>query len=104
MYCTNGSIGRANRVGSESLAGDGKWGHADLAGNVFEGTLDWYAAYPLPCMDCAALDATNATERVLRGDGFFNEDVSLLRSDYRLTHHTPSIRSSGYGLRCARTP
>jgi formylglycine-generating enzyme required for sulfatase activity len=31
--------GAANRVGSESPKGDGKYGQADLAGNVWEWTL-----------------------------------------------------------------
>src|SRR6185503_5212427 len=30
-------------VGSRSPQGDGKWGQADLAGNVWEWTLDWGA-------------------------------------------------------------
>lgn len=34
---------------------DGKWGHADLAGNVFEWTLDGYAEYVNPCSDCVNL-------------------------------------------------
>jgi len=105
MYCTNGITGGTNRVGAESPAGDGKWGHSDLAGNVFEWTLDWYVtAYPLPCMDCAALDTSDPMGRVLRGGGFFNEDVSLLRSDYRGIHHSPITRISSYGVRCARAP
>jgi sulfatase modifying factor 1 len=103
LYCAGGSAGGANRVGSESPVGDGKWGHADLAGNVFEWTLDyWYADYAVSCVDCAAL--APGAERVLRGGGFFNEFVSYLRSDYRDNHHGPGTHSSSYGMRCARTP
>jgi formylglycine-generating enzyme required for sulfatase activity len=47
-----------NRVGSESPAGDGKWGQADLTGNVFEWTLDWPTSRPRRCERCAA--ATSA--------------------------------------------
>jgi formylglycine-generating enzyme required for sulfatase activity len=101
-YCTNGSIGGTRPAGREPL-GDGKWGHSDLAGNVFEWMLDWYTAYPVPCMDCAALATPDPAQRVLRGGGFFNEDVSILRSNYRLSHG-PSVRSTTYGVRCARTP
>lgn len=102
LYCTDGSVGGTDPVGSESPAGDGKWGHADLAGNVLEWTLDWYTDYAASCEDCAAL--TPGSERVLRGGGFFNEDVSFLRSDYRLNHHGPGTHSTSYGMRCARTP
>lgn len=101
MYCTNGSTGGTTLVGADSPAGDGPWGHADLAGNVFEWTLDLFTAYPVPCMDCAALNAPAATERVLRGGGFFNEDVAVLRAGYRLMHG-PGVRSASYGVRCAR--
>jgi formylglycine-generating enzyme len=33
--------------------GNGKWGHADLAGGVYEWTLDRGPAQPKPCTDCA---------------------------------------------------
>jgi formylglycine-generating enzyme required for sulfatase activity len=45
--------GWTNPVGSKSPAGDGKWGHADLAGGVYEWTLDRGPAQPKPCTDCA---------------------------------------------------
>ena len=41
-------------VGSKSPQGDGKWGHADLAGNLWEWTFDyWQTPYQNPCIDCA---------------------------------------------------
>ena len=103
-YCANGGAGGPNPVGAESPAGDGRWGHADLAGNVWEWTLDWYAAYQEPCEDCASLLEVPPGERVLRGGGFFNEDVGLLRASYRLVHHGPAVRVASYGMRCARRP
>jgi formylglycine-generating enzyme required for sulfatase activity len=104
MYCANGTVGGSNRVGFESPLGDGRWGHADLAGNVWEWTLDWFGPYDASCADCAQLVPAVPAERVLRGGGFFNEDVGLLRSAYRDVHHNPGARVTSYGLRCARRP
>jgi formylglycine-generating enzyme required for sulfatase activity len=88
-----------NRVGSESPTGDGKWGHADLTGNVFEWTLDWMAGYGTPCTDCA--DLTQTAMRTLRGGDFGNAAVNL-RTAYRGSSGTPTTRDSGVGIRCAR--
>ena len=87
-------------VGSVS-AGNGKYAQADLAGNVREWTLDWYAPYSNPCTNCA--DITAALTRTVRGGGFFNNLASDLVSSGRLDPY-PTGRGSGYGSRCARTP
>jgi formylglycine-generating enzyme required for sulfatase activity len=90
-----------NKVGSESPLGDGKWGQADLAGNVFEWNLDWYAmSYPTTCDDCANL--TKAEYKVIRGGGFEGASACLLNS-LRETS-VPDGRSSSIGVRCARPP
>ncbi len=39
-------VGDTTAVGRYSLAGDSPYGVADMAGNVFEWTADWYEAYP----------------------------------------------------------
>ena len=100
MYCVNEPVGAVSQVGRESSRGAGKWQHADLAGNVYEWTLDWYrASYPVPCDDCANL--TLATDRVLRG-GSFDLDASSLRAAFRY-YLVSSGRDYNVGFRCARS-
>ena len=88
-------------VGSESPAGDGKWGQADLAGNLFEWTLDWDSAYPNPCVDCADLTAVSHTGKVMRGGS------SLLNASLAAAARGQSVPADHYtdmGVRCARAP
>ena len=89
-----------NKVGSESPMGDGRWGHSDMAGNVFEWVLDWSSTYPASCDDCANL--TPAQYRVIRGGAFDGSSACLLNS-LRETS-VPDGRSPSTGLRCARPP
>jgi formylglycine-generating enzyme required for sulfatase activity len=86
-------------VGS-TPAGNGKWGHADLAGNVYEWTLDWYGTYPVS----ASTDYANisiGSERVLRGD-FWASFLAYLRAAYR-GYQKPDSHDNGIGARCARS-
>jgi formylglycine-generating enzyme required for sulfatase activity len=87
-------------VGTRSPKGDGKWGHADLSGNVAEPVLDWFGSYPVPCTDCAQLVAPAGMTRVLRGGSYSNASSSVLAS-YRGSL-APSGRGAGFGIRCAR--
>jgi len=87
-------------VGSRSPKGDGKWGHVDLAGNVWEWTLDWLGSLPVPCSNCANLTA--ASNRVVRG-GSYGSAASEFVSSYRGSF-TPSSRRRDSGPRCVRTP
>jgi sulfatase modifying factor 1 len=100
-FCVNGTTGGTDQVGHTSPMGDGKWGHSDLAGNVWEWALDWYTeTYPIPCNDCANLDIPY--QRVIRG-GSFNSSPPNLRAGHR-DYFPPDMRYDFIGVRCARTP
>jgi formylglycine-generating enzyme required for sulfatase activity len=85
-------------VGSKP-EGNGLWGQSDLGGNVWEWTLDWYAPYATPCMDCANL--TTASNRVIRG-GSFESSAASSRAVYRDVGFPPTTRGRNIGFRCAR--
>ncbi|WP_437998655.1 SUMF1/EgtB/PvdO family nonheme iron enzyme [Sorangium sp. So ce185] len=79
--------------------GDGRWGQADLAGNMWEWALDWHANYPEEeCEDCANMAA--ASGRVVRGGAFIN-DASYLLTYYRIKDD-PANSGNDAGVRCAR--
>jgi formylglycine-generating enzyme required for sulfatase activity len=114
--CNYGSVGDAGGclgvthvapVGS-ALMGAGKWGQLDLAGDVWEWDLDWYAPYRSPCTNCAdvsgtaAPDASPPTARVLRGGNFYFS-ATYLSASYR-DSRAPSGRLRIAGFRCARPP
>jgi formylglycine-generating enzyme required for sulfatase activity len=87
------------KVGSRSPKGDGKWGHADLAGNMEEWLFDWYTIpYPTPCADCANLQA--GTSRSIRGGSWFHH--SDLAGSVPRASSAPTTRNRVYGARCAR--
>jgi formylglycine-generating enzyme len=86
-------------VGTATL-GAGYWGQLDMAGEVFEWTLEWYGTYVNPCTNCAYL--TRASSRVVRGGDFFNNPGYLL-PPYR-TPDGPGDGDNIFGFRCARTP
>ena len=91
-------------VGSHP-SGNGKWGHRDLAGGLWEWDLDvfnatWYANGGSTCDNCANL--TVGTSRVARG-GSWSEDAATLRAANRGRAATPPTgRNMGVGIRCAR--
>ena len=96
-------------VGSKSPLGDGEWGQADLAGNLFEIVFDGYASpyAESVCDNCAHL---GAQDHVIRG-GSWASSASLLETLDR--HGTsfsgaqsgvPTVNQNGEGARCARAP
>jgi formylglycine-generating enzyme required for sulfatase activity len=89
-------------VGSAPL-GNGKWGQADLAGNVWEWNFDWLSqGYLMSCVDCANLvPSVPPSGRSIRG-GCFNCTATTLGAYYRNWGYPD--RRSAYGARCARSP
>ncbi len=85
-------------VGS-AAAGNGRWGQADLAGNMWEWVQDGSGDYPSPCLDCANSNAP--TYRGIRGGSFVNDVLdqsSSSRSNSKQSNHPHYI-----GARCARS-
>lgn len=100
VYC-GGSCSSTQNVGMKP-DGNGRYGQADLAGNVWEWTLDWPALpYVVTCNNCAY--TTSSSSRVLRG-GSFLSDASALLAGVRRGGDSPDARHYGLGARCARTP
>ena len=96
-YC---SPGGTNSVGTESPKGDGKWGHSDLGGNVWEWVLD-DSTGTRGCADCANLSTDAGAARVNRGGGLgagFSLEVSSTNES------PPTDCSIEQGARCARVP
>lgn len=92
-------------VGSKS-PGNGKWGQADLAGNVSEWALDYDGTYPFgapsACNDCANLISANS-KRVKRGGSSTNAGVdvtSLVRNSAPPGGALSDLPA--HGVRCAR--
>ena len=83
-------------------AGNSKWGHADLFGNMNEWNLDVYRLPPRlqSCTDCADMDSSSlATARVDRGGAFYMVAYSL---DSSRGGEGARLRDRGFGGRCAR--
>jgi formylglycine-generating enzyme len=88
-------------VGSKPT-GNGRWGQADLAGNVSEWLLDYYSEeYEESCVDC--LNATPGTDRSERGGSYispWSEMMAVSVPGYAAPGQLDSFR----GFRCARDP
>ncbi len=96
-----GCTGTANIAAVGTAAkGAGIFGQLDLAGDLAEWSLDWYADYVDPCTDCAYLEASAG--RMVRG-GYFRLTLSALLPPSR-AYVGPIGRNSGVGFRCAAGP
>ncbi len=105
-------VGAANPVGRESPNGDGPFGQADMAGNLWEWTLDWNCPYVNPCRDCANLTSSlppcadpgdAGAVRVIRGGSFAAGGTASLLVSGR-GEYEPGRRGYADGIRCARIP
>jgi len=89
------SGGQPAAVGSVP-AGNGKYGQADLEGNVIEWTLDYSDPYPDSCVDC--LGTTVSSTRAVRG-GSFLSPAQVLKV-YRRATADPAVPKANIGFRC----
>lgn len=98
------SVANIAPVGT-ALLGAGYWGQLDLAGDVWEWNLDWFATYVDPCTDCAYLSPSPPgvpdAERVIRGSFFYTPSVLISAGRFP---SVPTDRTEGIGFRCARSP
>jgi len=92
-------------AGGSYPAGNGRWGHADLAGSMAEWVLDLYASEyysttQTGCVDCTNLDA--GFMHMARGGYWFGNPTELRTADRAILD--PSVRDTMVGWRCSRTP
>lgn len=100
-FCVLPGVGAPNPVGSESPKGDGKWGQADLGGNISEWMQDYAHVFPDQCQDCAALTpSTTSGNRLVKG-GSFAENGEVMQTRFRVS--APGT-AQVFGARCARAP
>jgi formylglycine-generating enzyme len=79
--------------------GNGRWGQADLGGNVAEWTLDGNSGYPTPCTNCSI---PHSSTMIFRGGSYDLVDPErAFRPSYRIVTSS-TVRTPTMGARCAR--
>jgi formylglycine-generating enzyme len=86
-------------VGSKP-SGVGRYLQLDLAGSVYEWSLDWYANYVANCNNCANVADQAAVTRVVRGGGWQDSGTSLTAANR--AEVVPDSHDNFMGFRCAR--
>jgi len=87
------------QVGSHPT-GDGRWGHADLVGNVDEWLLDGTGPLPTPCNDCARVGASTSARAL--GGWYWGEQATSYANGGAPHGASPTSGFDRRGLRCAR--
>jgi formylglycine-generating enzyme required for sulfatase activity len=86
-------------------AGNSPFGLYDMAGNVYEWTLDWYedhyTAGATPLVDPGG--PASGSGRVYRGGAWYFSDPNLVRNAWRYSV-VPTWRGGDVGFRCVHAP
>jgi formylglycine-generating enzyme len=97
--CWGGGSGAAVALVGSYAAGNGKWGHADLAGNVREWVLDLFGLYSTAASTNYARISLGL-DRVSRGGCFATRTTA---DDLRAASRSPQRTPEFTGVRCARS-
>jgi formylglycine-generating enzyme required for sulfatase activity len=89
-------------VGSKPL-GNGRWGQADLSGNMAEWVEDWVGDWPVDCTDCITFVPDTNGNRTVRGGAYDSFFFGLLETTVTIGT-APVGRGDSLGFRCARAP
>jgi formylglycine-generating enzyme required for sulfatase activity len=107
QLCWSASVERAGTCPVRSFpAGDSPFGLADMAGNAWEWTADFWGAYDTSgSLSVDPTGAATGTSRVSRGGSWSHTSGSLINASHRNNDFArPGTSDFMYGFRCARRP